>query len=215
VPLAERTGTIGHLTRWVLDEALRQCAEWRRQGTELPIAVNLAAANVVDVGLPDMIGGLLARHQVPGRLLECEVSEHTVMSDPTRVSEVLAGLRRLGVMLSLDDFGTGQSSLGHLKRLPLDEVKIDRSFVTSMAEDEGNAVIVRSTIDLARNLGLTVVAEGVETEEVLQELVDLRCGSAQGFHVCRPVPPAELSAWLASHPTRRRQPTGSRAAIPT
>src|SRR4051794_34764852 len=196
VPLAERTGTIAHLTRWVLDAALRQCAEWRKDHPELTVAINVAAANVLDVGLPAMVEERLLAHGLPGGALECEVSEHTVMSDPQRVAEVLDGLRALGVRLSLDDFGTGQASLAYLKRLPLDEVKIDRSFVTSMADDDGNAVIVRSTIDLARNLGLEVVAEGVETEEVLSALVGLRCGSAQGFYLSRPLPSAELDDWL-------------------
>jgi diguanylate cyclase (GGDEF)-like protein len=196
VPLAERTGTIAHLTRWVLDAALRQCAEWRVRHPELTVAVNLAAANVLDVGLPALVEERLRAHGLPGGALECEVSEHTVMTDPQRVSEVLAGLRALGVRLSLDDFGTGQASLRYLKRLPLDEVKIDRSFVTSMADDDGDAVIVRSTIDLARNLGLGVVAEGVETEDVLQALVGLRCGSAQGFYLSRPLSAGELGDWL-------------------
>jgi EAL domain-containing protein (putative c-di-GMP-specific phosphodiesterase class I) len=133
---------------------------------------------------------------VSGDRLECEISEHTVMADPVRATEVLARLRALGVRLSLDDFGTGHSSLAYLKRLPLDEVKIDRSFVAGMAEDENDAVIVRSTIDLARNLGLAVVAEGVETAEIMRGLADLSCDTAQGFHVSRPLPADALLAWL-------------------
>jgi diguanylate cyclase (GGDEF)-like protein len=204
VPLAERTGTIAHLTRWVLDAALRQCAEWRLEYPDLTVAVNLAAANVLDVGLPAMVTELLDEHGLPGSALECEVSEHTVMSDPQRVTEVLAALRALGVRLSLDDFGTGQASLAYLKQLPLDEVKIDRAFVTGMADDDGDAVIVRSTIDLARNLGLEVVAEGVESESVLEALVDLRCSSAQGFYLSRPLPSAELGLWLSNRSTTPR-----------
>ena len=130
------------------------------------------------------------------------------MSDPQRVTEVLAALRALGVRLSLDDFGTGQASLAYLKQLPLDEVKIDRAFVTSMADDDGDAVIVRSTIDLARNLGLDVVAEGVESESVLEALVDLRCSSAQGFYLSRPLPSAELDALAQQplhHPAHERE----------
>jgi diguanylate cyclase (GGDEF)-like protein len=204
VPLAERTGTIAHLTRWVLDAALRQCAEWRLEYPDLTVAVNLAAANVLDVGLPAMVTELLDEHGLPGSALECEVSEHTVMSDPQRVTEVLAALRALGVRLSLDDFGTGQASLAYLKQLPLDEVKIDRAFVTGMADDDGDAMIVRSTIDLARNLGLEVVAEGVESESVLEALVDLRCSSAQGFYLSRPLPSAELGLWLSNRSTTPR-----------
>jgi diguanylate cyclase (GGDEF)-like protein len=200
VPLAERTGTIAHLTRWVLDAALRQCAEWRLEYPDLTVAVNLAAANVLDVSLPAMVTELLDAHDLPGSALECEVSEHTVMSDPQRVTEVLVALRALGVRLSLDDFGTAQASLAYLKQLPLDE--IDRAFVTTMADDDGDAVIVRSTIDLARNLGLDVVAEGVESESVLEALVDLRCSSAQGFYLSRPLPSAELEVWLGNRSTR-------------
>ena len=196
VPLAERTGAVAGLTRWVVDAALAQSRAWRDRGIDLPIAVNLAAANIVDAGLPDTIAVLLERHGVPGDRLECEISEHTVMADPVRATDVLARLRALGVRLSLDDFGTGHSSLAYLKQLPLDEVKIDRSFVSGMAEDENDAVIVRSTIDLARNLGLAVVAEGVESAEIMRGLADLRCDTAQGFHVSRPLPAAELGDWL-------------------
>jgi diguanylate cyclase (GGDEF)-like protein len=196
--LAERTGLIGDITRWVLDAAVRQCAAWRRAGVELPVAVNLAAANIVDTTLPESVAHILQRWEVPGRLLECEVSEDTVMGDPRRAGDVLERLRELGVRLSLDDFGTGHSSLSYLKRLPLDEVKIDRSFVIGMADDPSDAAIVRSTIDLARHLGLEVVAEGVETTEVLDVLAALQCDVAQGFLLSRPLPAAEFDGWLAA-----------------
>ena len=196
--LAERTGLIGDITRWVLDAAVRQCAAWRRAGIELPVAVNLAAANIVDTTLPEAVAHILQRWEVPGRLLECEISEDTVMGDPRRAGDVLERLRELGVRLSLDDFGTGHSSLSYLKRLPLDEVKIDRSFVIGMADDPSDAAIVRSTIDLARHLGLEVVAEGVETTEVLDVLAALQCDVAQGFLLSRPLPAAEFDGWLAA-----------------
>jgi diguanylate cyclase (GGDEF)-like protein len=196
VPLAERTGAIADLTRWVVDAALARHRAWREQGIDLPVAVNLAAANIVDVALPDAIAALLAHYGVAGDRLECEISEHTVMADPIRASEVLDRLRALGVRLSLDDFGTGHSSLAYLKRLPLDEIKIDRSFVSGMAEDENDMVIVRSTIDLARNLGLAVVAEGVESPEIMEKLGALSCDTAQGFHLSRPLPADELATWL-------------------
>jgi diguanylate cyclase (GGDEF)-like protein len=198
VPLAERTGTVAELTRWVVDAALRQARAWIDSGRPLPVAVNLAAANIVDVTLPDAIAALLTEHGVPGALLECEISEHTVMADPLRAMEVLGRLRTMGLRLSLDDFGTGHSSLAYLKRLPLDEVKIDRSFVAGMTADENDAVIVRSTIDLARNLGLDVVAEGVEDAATLDGLGALHCDVAQGFHLSRPLPADELGAWLAA-----------------
>jgi diguanylate cyclase (GGDEF)-like protein len=203
VPLAERTGAVSDLTRWVVDAALAQHRTWRDEGVDLPVAVNLAAANIVDVTLPDAIAGLLERHDVAGDRLECEISEHTVMADPLRAAEVLDRLRGLGVRLSLDDFGTGHSSLAYLKRLPLDEVKIDRSFVSGMADDENDAVIVRSTIDLARNLGLEVVAEGVESAEILAGLESLRCDIAQGFHLSRPLSADQLSVWLAGRAVRQ------------
>jgi diguanylate cyclase (GGDEF)-like protein len=218
VPLAERTGAVADLTRWVVDAALAQHRVWRDAGIDVPIAVNLAAANVVDLTLPERIAELLARHDVGGDRLECEISEHTVMADPVRATEVLGRLRGLGVRLSLDDFGTGHSSLAYLKRLPLDEVKIDRSFVAGMAEDENDAVIVRSTIDLARNLGLTVVAEGVESAEIMQGLADLSCDTAQGFHVSRPLPASALTAWLRDQAVSvslrgpARKPSSSSAA---
>ena len=198
VPLAERTGAIGDLTRWVLDNALAQARVWRDAGLDLTMAVNLAAPNIADATLPDAVAALLERHGVPGDRLECEISEHTVMADPRRAMAILERLRALGVRLSLDDFGTGHSSLSYLKRLPLDEVKIDRSFVIGMIEDDNDAAIVRTTIDLARNLGLEVVAEGVESQQILNDLSALSCNVAQGFLLSRPLPAAELDGWLAA-----------------
>jgi diguanylate cyclase (GGDEF)-like protein len=204
VPLAERTGAIGELTRWVLDAALAQLRIWRDAGQDLTMAVNLAAPNIVDEAIPGLVADLLERHGVPGDRLECEISEHTVMADPHRAISVLESLRALGVRLSLDDFGTGHSSLAYLKRLPLDEVKIDRSFVMGMTDNSDDAAIVRSTIDLARNLGLEVVAEGVESAAILRDLGALSCDIAQGFYLSRPLPAAELDSWLSS-----RAPTQS------
>jgi diguanylate cyclase (GGDEF)-like protein len=201
VPLAERTGAIGDLTRWVLDAALAQCRAWRDAGLDLTMAVNLAAPNIADATLPDVVAGLLELHGVPGDRLECEISEHTVMADPRRAMAILERLRALGVKLSLDDFGTGHSSLSYLKRLPLDEVKIDRSFVMGMTDDDNDAAIVRTTIDLARNLGLEVVAEGVETEAILRNLSDLSCDIAQGFYLSKAMPADELDGWLAARAT--------------
>jgi diguanylate cyclase (GGDEF)-like protein len=203
LPLAERTGMMGELTRWVIDAALAQARAWQDEGIEVPIAVNLAAANILDAALPDAVAERLAYWGVPGERLTCELSEHTVMADPRRAGEVLDRLRALGVRLSLDDYGTGHSSLSYLKRLPLDEVKIDRAFVAGIVGDANDALIVRSTIDLARNLGLEVVAEGVEGKDVLDHLRTLRCHEAQGFHLSRPLPAEALADWLAA---RRREP---------
>jgi diguanylate cyclase (GGDEF)-like protein len=206
LPLAERTGLMGELTRWVVDAALAQARAWQDEGIEVPIAVNLAAANILDAALPDAIADRLAHHGVPGERLTCELSEHTVMADPRRAGEVLERLRALGVRLSLDDFGTGHSSLSYLKRLPLDEIKIDRTFVSGITGDESDALIVRSTIDLARNLGLEIVAEGVEGAEVLHRLRSLRCDEAQGFHLSRPLPADALAEWLAERRPAPVQP---------
>jgi EAL domain-containing protein (putative c-di-GMP-specific phosphodiesterase class I) len=198
LPLAERTGLMGELTRWVIDAALAQARRWQDEGIEVPIAINLAAANILDAALPDHVAERLTHWGVPGDRLTCELSEHTVMADPRRAHEILDRLRALGVRLSLDDFGTGQSSLSYLKRLPLDEVKIDRAFVSGIVGDVNDLLIVRSTIDLARSLGLDVVAEGVEGEDVLDHLRALRCHEAQGFHLSRPLPADALVDWLAS-----------------
>ena len=206
LPLAERTGMMGELTRWVVDAALAQARAWQDRGLDVPIAINLAAANILDAALPDAVAERLAHYGVPGERLTCEISEHTVMADPRRAGEVLDRLRMLGVRLSLDDFGTGHSSLAYLKRLPLQEVKIDRAFVSGIVGDESDALIVRSTIDLARNLGLEVVAEGVEQADVLDELRSLRCHEAQGFHLSRPLPPEALVTWLAEWRPAAPQP---------
>ncbi len=198
IPLAERMGVIGAVTDWVLDNALQQCRRWREDGLVIPVAVNLAGADVVDSRLPERVSRALQRADLPGAMLQCEISEDTVLADPHRAIESLRRLRTMGVRLSLDDFGRGQSSMSYLKRLPLDQIKIDRSFVIGMGSDNSDASIVRTTIDLGRNLGLEVVAEGVESGEALDQLTGLRCDIAQGFHLSRPLPAAEFEAWLTA-----------------
>jgi diguanylate cyclase (GGDEF)-like protein len=197
VPLAERTGVIGAITDWVLETALMQCRSWRDEGLELPIAVNLSGADLMDAGLPGRIGAALQRSGLPGELLECEISEDTVLAEPHRAIESLRRLRAMGVRISLDDFGKGQSSMSYLKRLPLDQIKVDRSFVMGMHADPSDAAIVRTTIDLGRHLGLEVVAEGVESDEILGTLRSLQCDVAQGFGLSRPLPAADLEQWIA------------------
>ena len=196
IPLAEHTGLIRPLTQYVLDAALRQCRAWCDEGLRLTVAVNVSLRNLLDVSLPDQIAELLERWGVDPSLLELELTENSVMADPARAEAVLARLRALGLKLSIDDFGTGYSSLSYLKRLPVDEIKIDRSFVMNMATDENDAAIVRSTIDLARNLGLQIVAEGVESEAIWRSLAALDCDLVQGYLLTKPVPADVLAAWV-------------------
>jgi len=206
IPLAEHTGLIRPLTLAVLEMAIDQCAAWRSRGIELGMAVNLSPRNLVDHELPHQIKRLLEERRVPTTSLELELTEDTIMSDPKRAREVLARLDAMGIWLAIDDFGTGYSSLAYLRQLPVTTLKIDRSFVITMQEREDDAAIVRSTIALGRNLGLRVVAEGVETDEVMGELRQLGCDVAQGFHVSRPVPAADFERWL-----RERQLTEAAA----
>ncbi|MGD0166405.1 MAG: EAL domain-containing protein [Gaiellaceae bacterium] len=197
IPLAEHTGLIRPLTLYVLNEALEQSYHWQQQGITLNIAVNLSARNLLDSELPDDVAQLLETWHVDPALLKLEITENTIMVDPPKALEVLTRLRDLGVGLSIDDFGTGYSSLSYLRKLPVDELKIDRSFVMNMPQSENDQQIVRSTIDLSRNLGLKVVAEGVETKEIWRDLAALGCDVAQGYYLTRPIPPQELVEWLA------------------
>jgi diguanylate cyclase (GGDEF)-like protein len=213
IPLAERTGLMKPLTLWVLETAIGQCATWQRDGLDLSVAVNLSAANLVDMDLPDDVARLLERSGLAADRLTLEITESTVMADPPRARAILERLAALDVRLAIDDFGTGHASLAYLKRLPVHELKIDRSFVVNVADDMDDAVIVHSTIDLGHNLGLRVVAEGVETGEALRRLVADRCDLAQGFLLSRPLPAAELIAWLASDPAA--EPARAAAAAAT
>ncbi len=196
VPLAERTGLIKQLSACVLDAALRQARAWADAGLDLSVAVNLSARNLLEGDLPELVAGLLARHEVPAARLILEITESAIMSDETHSLDILSRLSELGVSLSIDDFGMGYSSLSRLRRLPVNEIKIDRSFVAHMDREREDALIVRSTIELAHNLGLSVVAEGVETETIWNRLGELGCDYAQGYFLCRPLPPSELSGWL-------------------
>jgi diguanylate cyclase (GGDEF)-like protein/PAS domain S-box-containing protein len=198
IPLVQETSLIKPLTHYVLDRALRQCRRWIDGGRPMRMAVNLAMRNLIDADLPADVADLLNLNRVAADLLVLEITESAVIADPMRTEAVLARLADMGVRLSVDDFGTGYSSLTYLTRLPVDEIKIDRSFVTNMNGSPDKEVVVRSTIDLARNLGKQVVAEGVETAEVLQRLGGLGCDLAQGYFVSRPLPVEELDAWLAT-----------------
>jgi diguanylate cyclase (GGDEF)-like protein len=196
IPLAERTGLIRDLTLTVIDAALRQLSAWRKQEIDLSVSVNLSARDLLDLELPQTVSRLLDKYQLPAQRLELEITESVILADPMRARAVLSRLDLMGVQLAIDDFGSGYSSLGYLKRLPVGEIKIDRSFVMNMQHDENDAVIVRSTIDLGRNLGLRVVAEGVENEAIWHDLARLHCDQAQGYYLTRPVPGPELAAWL-------------------
>ena len=196
IPLVEHAGLMRPLTLWVLDHALGQCRAWRDQGIELRVAINLAVPSLLDVQLAEDVARLLLKHAVPAHLLELEITESSVMTDPRRAIAKLEELSAMGVRLAIDDFGTGYSSLSYLRRLPVHELKIDKSFVINMEASSDDAVIVRSTIDLCRNLGLAVVAEGVETEDAFAQLQALGCDEAQGFLMSRPLPAQALTAWL-------------------
>ena len=212
IPVAEGTGIILRLTERVLGLALGQIRRWLDDGAAVPVAVNLSTRCLQDASLPDMVARLLAVHGVPPRLLRLEVTESAVMGDAARCLGVLQRLHALGVRLSIDDFGTGYSSMAYLRRLPVDELKIDRSFVMGMTATQQDAVLVRTAIDLGHNLGLTVVAEGVEDAEHVSALRRLGCDVAQGYHFARPLPADEVTALLrvsAPRPAVVRPPLGS------
>lgn len=196
IAIAESSGLMPHLTEYVLETALAQVARWRAQGLFVPVAVNVSPRDVHTPGFAGGVAARLARHGVPASALQLEITEHVLLEDPQRAADTLAGLTAHGVKMSLDDFGTGYSSLVHLRRLPVSELKIDRSFVARLALDHEDGEIVRCTIDLAHSLGLVVVAEGVEDDETWERLRDLRCDAVQGWLVAAAMPPQETTAWL-------------------
>jgi len=201
LPLVEGTGLIAPLTMTVLDKALEAVARWRRAGHDVSVAVNLSVRHLTDLDLPRKVEALLRGRDVPPTALTLEVTETTIMSDPGRAVVVLGMLRDLGIGVAIDDFGTGYSSLAYLRRLQIDELKIDKSFVLNLATDEGDAVIVRSTIEMGHNLGLRVVAEGVEDDETLRRLRTWRCDVLQGFGISRPLPDDAVLPWLDERAT--------------
>jgi diguanylate cyclase (GGDEF)-like protein len=210
IPLAEQTGLIRPLTTYVLDGALEQCNAWRRQGLNIAVAVNVTGRDLLDQRFAEEVKDLLRKWEVMPTRLELEITENTVLTDPVRARTVLMTLHQLGVRLAIDDFGSGNSSLSYLKRLPIDVLKIDKSFVLAMHDSEDDAVIVRSTIDLGHNLGLKVVAEGVSSVDAWDRLRGLGCDVAQGYYLSKPVPGsaiAELVADEASSPRTGGGPT--------
>ncbi|MGA2165015.1 MAG: bifunctional diguanylate cyclase/phosphodiesterase [Solirubrobacteraceae bacterium] len=199
ISLIEQTALVGPLTLHVLDIALRQSTQWRQAGLELGMSVNLSARNLHDPELPAQIASALKRHAVPAAALTLEVTESAAMADPATAVGVLEALRALGVGVSIDDFGSGNASIAYLAKLPVGELKIDRSFVTPMCESAREEAIVRTTIDLAAHLGLHVVAEGIETADVCERLAEMGCDTGQGYLISRPVPAEELTPWLVGH----------------
>ena len=188
IPLAEQTGLIARVTDVVLRTAIAQAASWAAEGLELRVSVNVSPRNLLDPQLPVLIRSLLAEGGVDPSHLQLEITESRAVPSGRVAMAVLEELRTMGVGLAIDDFGTGFSSLVQLQRLPVDEIKIDRSFVSAMIDSESDATIVRSTIDLARNLGLTVTAEGVEDQPTRRRLAEMGCDLAQGYELCRPLP---------------------------
>jgi diguanylate cyclase (GGDEF)-like protein len=201
LPLAEQAGLMRRLALQVLERSLRDLQAWRASGHDLSVAVNLSVSNLQDVALPDQVGMLLDAFDVPAAALVLEITEDVLMADAARSQQVMAGLRRLGVRLSIDDYGTGYSSLSYLRALPVDELKLDRSFVSNLTSDERAAAIVRSTLQLSLDLGMSMVVEGVEDADTLAALRAWGCDVAQGYHIARPMPADQFLAWLITQPS--------------
>jgi EAL domain-containing protein (putative c-di-GMP-specific phosphodiesterase class I) len=226
VPLAEQTGLIRSLTNYVLEQAIRQCCEWRAAGLYVSVAVNVSIHDLQDPGFPRLVEDLLKRWRLAPGCLRLEVTETIIMADAPEL--VIKRLRAMGIPLSVDDFGTGYSSLVRIKQLPIDEIKIDKSFIMDMASDPSDRAIVRSIIDLAHDLGKRVVAEGVETPEAWEWLVEAGCDAAQGDYLGQPMPALDLGVWTSDWALRRaagseslhpvlapQQPGANIAATPT
>lgn len=209
IPFAEQTGYIRAITMWALDRAVAQNARWRREGLSIETAVNLSARDLLNADLPDRLASMIALHAIPADALRLEITESAILEDARHAFENLGRLAALGCRLSIDDYGTGYSSLSYLKNLPVDELKIDRSFVTGMLASGDDRVIVQSTIDLAHNMGLTVTAEGVEDDATLERLRAMGCDTAQGYLMSRPIPAQDVARWMAGSPwLAATSPTG-------
>ena len=206
IPFAEKTGFIRMLTRWVLDRSAALCQQLQAQGIDVKISANLSTRDLLDQNLPVKFAEILARHNVKPEAFCLEITESAIMDDPVRAQSTLEGLHAMGVELSIDDFGTGYSSLAYLKRLPVDELKIDKSFVMNMEADADDAKIVRSTIDLGHNMGLRVVAEGIESEAVWTLLASMGCDHGQGYFMSRPIPAEQLPQWIGKWTAPARAP---------
>jgi diguanylate cyclase (GGDEF)-like protein len=203
VPFAEQTGYIRSITQWVMAHAIKQCAAWRREGVAIDVSINLSARDLVDAALAERFAALLQLHGCASSWITLELTESAILDDPDHGIESLRRLHALGCRLAIDDYGTGYSSLAYLRRLPVHELKLDKTFIVGMAHNPGDAVIVRSTIDLAHNLGLTVVAEGVEDEATLERLRALGCDRVQGYLVAKPLAAADVANWMRTSPWAR------------
>ena len=204
IPLAERTGLIKPLTMWVLNHAMQQHSNWRKTGLDIGIAVNVSAYGLLDLELPDLIAGLLASHGVAPERLKLEITETSIMVDQERSLQILTRLAEMGVGLSIDDFGTGYSSLSYLSKLPVSEIKIDKSFVMDMDENPKHEMIVRATIDLAHNLGLEVIGEGARSHEIYLQLEKLGSDAAQGEYISQPLSTEDFARWIKQAPWKVR-----------
>ena len=209
IPFAEQTGYIRAITQWVLASAIAQCASWRAEGLPMHVSINISARDVMDVQLPDRVVELLETHGCAARWISFEITESAILDDPGHAAANLNRLHALGCQIAIDDYGTGYSSLAYLRRLPLHELKIDKSFVMGMSGDANDDVIVRSTIELAHNMHLMVVAEGVEDEATLERLRALGCDMVQGFHLSRPVSAGDAAAWARACTASRETPETS------
>ncbi|MGZ3238095.1 MAG: putative bifunctional diguanylate cyclase/phosphodiesterase, partial [Burkholderiaceae bacterium] len=196
IPFAEKTGFIRKLTHWMLERTAGLCAECEAKGLHLKFSVNLSTRDLLDQDLPARFLEILARHKVAPTSFCLEITESAIMDDPVRAQQTLERLHETQVEMSIDDFGTGYSSLAYLKRLPVDELKIDKSFVMSMEHDADDTKIVRSTIDLGHNMGLRVVAEGIESEAIWRQLAKLGCDQGQGYFISKPMPAEQLMGWI-------------------
>jgi diguanylate cyclase (GGDEF)-like protein len=200
IPFAEQTGFIRQITRWTLEQSLACSAVWLAAGLALPLSVNVTVDDINDENFHLRVANALARHRLPPSLLTLEVTESGFIDDPARAIAMLDALAHLGLHLSIDDFGTGYSSLSHLARMPVHEVKIDRSFIQGLESDAEFAAVVRSAIDMGHSLGLQVVAEGIETEAAARRLTEMHCDVAQGYLYAKPMAQAEFERWLEHRP---------------
>jgi len=196
IRMAEQSGLISNLTTWVIDQAVHDCAQCQHDGIDINMSINLSAWNLQDPNLPGLVNNSLEENELSPQSLSLEITESAVMKDPTHARQVLKELDEMGIGLEIDDYGTGFSSLAYLKLLPVNTLKIDKSFVIDMLKDPNDLIIVRSTIELAHNLGMLVIAEGVEDKQTLLRLQQLKCNIAQGFYIAKPLPRSELLTWI-------------------